>query len=92
MTSMTFSEWVAEFSPIVNKFDKDTYLFDIDGDQLDYVQSQEKDVVWSYVHADRATVITNGYAKHNVIGYYITQHSYKNEDFYMVDYDEEEDD
>jgi hypothetical protein len=89
---MTFSEWATEFAPITNRFDSDTHMFDTDGEQLDYVQSQDRDVVWSYVHGDRFTVITNGYASHNVIGYYITQHPYKNEDFYMVDYDEEEED
>jgi len=92
MTNMTFSEWATEFAPIANRFDSDTYMFDTEGEQLDYVQSQDRDVVWSYVYADLATVITNGYASANVIGYYITQFPYKNEDFYMVDYQEEEED
>ena len=86
-------EWDIMFEPVPNHLDSNASwqddngigtMFETYGDELDYVKNTDEHNVWTYCDGDYGTFITNGYQVVNRIGYFITKHSWLDDDIYMV--------
>jgi hypothetical protein len=79
--SMTQEEWIQKYQPQVNHLDPDAswqdengngIMYETFGAEKDYVYDQDPLKVWTYMDADDGgTVLTNGCAVINRIGYFV---------------------
>ena len=78
---LTEEEWFDTFKPIPNHLDdnasfndgKNGYLFETYGEELDFVQAQDQNKIWTYGEGDNGgTYIWNGWHIVNRLGYFIS--------------------
>ena len=73
-TIYTYDAWVREFKPITNNLviHDNIIHFETYGDEVEFVQKQNENNVWTEVDGDEGTYIVSGYHYVNRIHYYIT--------------------
>jgi hypothetical protein len=71
-----WSQWSEKFKPMNNRFNstENSQLFDISGDEVEFVKAQDEKHVWTLSEQDDLSeVIMAGYHFRNRMGYYITE-------------------
>jgi len=94
LIQLTEDEWFEQFKPIPNHLDKNAsfnddengYMFETYGEELEFVQAQDPNRIWTYGDGDDGgTYISDGYHVVNRIGYFITALPYDNsKHFYQI--------
>ena len=67
---LTFEEWVNKFKPICD-MDGNPIMYETYGEDLDIVQKQDPECVWTWTDGGDYSVITNGFSRVNRLNYYI---------------------
>lgn len=73
-------KWLAEYKPIANTISDTSgwevngtgILFETFGEELQFIQNQPNENVWTWVDGDEGTSIVTGMAFVNRIGYFVT--------------------
>jgi hypothetical protein len=88
--SMTQEEWIQKYQPQANHLDPNAswqdetgvgIMYETFGAELDYVRSQDPLKVWTYMDGDDgSTVLSNGYALVNRIGYFVCAVPFKDDE------------
>ena len=70
-----WDEWAEKFKPIKNHLDSDPdqLLFEIYGEEIEFVRNYDPRYVWTNLQGDMSDLICAGYHYVNRIGYYITE-------------------
>jgi len=73
--TLTEDEYLVRFKPVLNHFDGtagfDGCLFETFGEELAYVQAQNRHVVWTVIDCDGQLLIESGFHIVNRLGYLI---------------------
>lgn len=96
--SLSLKEWAKRFKPIKNPFadhptsHQDYDSFDLDGEQLEFVQSKEiENLVWTVSFGEGCTYLSNGYHYINRKNYFVCSVPYeKDKDYEIIVSTEEE--
>jgi hypothetical protein len=75
---MIEEDWVMEFLPIENHINTDAefegHMFAVDGQELDFIKSQNHYCIWTLVESDsEGAYIYNGWKPENKVGYFLTE-------------------
>jgi hypothetical protein len=77
-----WDQWAEKYKPIENGPDEE--MFETYGADLDRVNSEEPNHIWTWVQGDMCDVILAGYHYVNRLGYYITEVPWTNEHDYCL--------
>lgn len=92
--SITTEEQFDTLKPLKNHLDDNAnfngLLYETFGAELDYVNQQPNDKIWTYIDADGVLVLSNGYHTVNRVGYIITELPYHGPDTEVVLWDEDD--
>lgn len=64
-------------------------MYETYGEDLDYIKSMPDNFVWTLVDGDEDSVVVNGKAFVNRIGYYISKKPHNTNDLIVVEFDSE---
>jgi hypothetical protein len=67
---LTFEEWVDKYKPICD-MDGSPIMYETYGEDLEIIQKQEPEYVWTWTDGGDYSVITNGISYVNRMNYYI---------------------
>ena len=74
--------WEEQFVPIHNHIDTNAswggLMFETYGEEFDFVRTQPRNHVWTWVDGDGGTYIISGLELINRIGYFVTKHPWVN--------------
>jgi hypothetical protein len=86
-----WAAWEAEFKPSLNHFRKTIERrFETDGEEQEFVKSQDETHVWTLVSGDNCVLLVAGYAHVNALSYFVTERPWRHEaDFVLVSVDNE---
>ena len=93
LVELTEEQWFEQFKPIPNYLDDNAsfhdgehgYMFETYGEELEFVQSQEPNRIWTYCDGDDGgTYISDGYHVVNRIGYFVTAVPYDDKQYYQI--------
>jgi hypothetical protein len=96
---LTEEEWFEQFKPIPNHIDEDAsfndgdqgYMFETYGKELEFVQSQEPNRIWTYCDGDdNGTYIFQGMRIVNRIGYFVTTVPFNVNEDYQIEISSED--
>ena len=99
LIQLTEEEWFEEFKPIPNHIDEDAsfndgdqgYMFETYGKELEFVQSQEPNRIWTYCDGDdNGTYIFQGMRIVNRIGYFVTTVPFNDKKDYQIEISSED--
>jgi hypothetical protein len=99
LIQLTEEEWFEEFKPIPNHIDEDAsfndgdqgYMFETYGKELEFVQSQEPNRIWTYCDGDdNGTYIFQGMRIVNRIGYFVTTVPFNVNEDYQIEISSED--
>ena len=99
LIQLTEEEWIEEFKPIPNHIDEDAsfndgdqgYMFETYGEELEFVQSQEPNRIWTYCDGDdNGTYIFQGMRIVNRIGYFVTTVPFNVNEDYQIEISSED--
>ena len=77
----TYAKWVETFKPITNSLRKyEDTAFETYGEEVEFVQAQEPNKIWTEVDGEGGCYITSGYHFINRVQYYITEIPWEDED------------
>jgi hypothetical protein len=81
-----WDEWAKKFRPIKNHLDSDPdqLLFEIYGEEIEFVRNYDPRYVWTNLQGDMSDLICAGYHYVNRIGYYITEVPWEDEMDYAL--------
>lgn len=93
-SSMRFETWQKRYQPVLNHVSRNTaiegHVFLPSGADLDYVRSQSRDKVWSFIVCDEGKkpvwLISEGYHFVNLMGYLVTQNAFDTVKTYAIRY------
>jgi hypothetical protein len=85
--SLTWEEFEEQFKPIKNTISKypDNFMFETYGEELEFVQKQNPNNIWTESQIDYGFVTSEGYHFVNRMGYYITEVPWEDNTQYEVD-------
>ena len=67
---LTFEEWVKQYKPICD-IDGNPIMYETYGEDLEIVQKQDFEYIWTWTDGGDYSVITNGFSRVNRLNYYI---------------------
>jgi len=74
MTILTYDEWYDKYQPITNTFTGyEEKHFETFGEEVDFVRSQDDNLIWTEIDGDEGTYIVSGFHFVNRIHYFITE-------------------
>jgi len=87
LISLTWEEFEEQFKPIKNSFTKysESFMFETYGEELEFVQKQNPNNIWTESQIDYGFVTSEGYHFVNRMGYYITEVPWEDNVSYEVD-------
>lgn len=59
-------------------------MYETYGEEVEFIQAQDPNYVWTLVSGDMCDLIVAGYAYVNRLGYYVTENPWKNEEDYVL--------
>ncbi len=75
--TMTEDEWEATYKPIKNHIDDNASwnntMFETYGEEVEFVNAQPYNKVWTWVDGDEGTYVINGCHLVNRIGYFVCE-------------------
>jgi hypothetical protein len=87
LISLTWEEFEEQFKPIKNTISKysDNFMFETYGEELEFVQKQNPNHIWTESQIDYGFVTSEGYHFVNRMGYYITEVPWEDNVSYEID-------
>lgn len=76
---MTFDEFYDQYQPIDNVIGDEGFLFETYGQDLEFVEKQEKNKVWTLVEVDGILYLIPGFHVVNRLNYIITKQPWTDE-------------
>jgi hypothetical protein len=67
---LTFEEWVDKYKPICD-MDGNPIMYETYGEDLEIIQKQDPECIWTWTDGGDYSVITNGFSFVNRLNYYI---------------------
>ena len=86
MTELEYDEWFDKYKPITNDHDE-IRIYETYGADLNYINSMPANFVWTLVDGDEDSVVVNGRAFVNRLGYYLTKKPHNTNDIIVVEFD-----
>ena len=77
---LTHDQWYEQYG-------SEDRMYETYGADLNYINSMPANFVWTLVDGDEDTVIVNGRAYVNRIGYYLTKKPHNTNDLIVVEFD-----
>jgi len=68
-------------------YEPDGKMYETYGEELEYINSVPAEFVWTLVDGDEDTVVVNGRAFVNRLGYYVSKNPHDPEDLIVVEFD-----
>jgi len=86
LISLTWEEFETNYRPIKNPFNRDgSHMFETYGEELEFVQKQTPNNIWTESQIDYGFVTSEGYHFVNRMGYYVTEVPWEDNVSYEVD-------
>jgi len=77
MPKMTFDSWMETYKPVKNHIDTNSacegLMFETYGPELEFVQQQHPNCVWTYIEEDGELYVVSGFHVVDRIGYFVTE-------------------
>lgn len=84
---MNLETWIEEYKPIPNQFNEDAIYglgFETFGQELQFVQKQNTECIWTMVDEESSIFILSGYHIVNRVVYFITEKPYSQKECQVV--------
>lgn len=78
--TLTDDQWYDQYEP-------DGRMYETYGADLNYINSMPANFVWTLVDGDEDSVVVNGRAYVNRLGYYLTKKPHNTNDLIVVEFD-----
>lgn len=84
---MTETKFISEYQWFEDYGVEDEKFYETYGEDLEYIQSMPDNLVWTLLDGDEDSVVVNGKAFVNRVGYYISKKPHNTNDLIVVEFD-----